>query len=154
MSGKVSSKPAGYPSLTPYLIVRDTARAIDFYRIVFGAEPRMQLAGPGGRIGHAELAIGDSLIMLADESPEHGAVAPKRDQAGPISLHLYVDEADAVLRAAQAAGAKLVRPIETKFYGDRSATIADPFGHIWHISTHVEDVSPEEIERRAAALSK
>jgi PhnB protein len=154
MPGKVKPRPAGYPSLTPYLIVRDAARAIDFYRSVFGAEPRMRLAGPAGRIGHAELAIGDSLVMLADEAPEHGAVAPQPDQGGPVSLHLYVDDADTVVRAAEAAGAKLVRPIETKFYGDRMATIADPFGHIWHVSTHVEDVSPEEIERRAASLSK
>lgn len=113
----------------------------------------MRLPGPGRGIGHAELAIGDSLVMLADGAPEHGAVAPRPDQAGPVSLHLYVDD-DAVVRAAEAAGAKLVGPIETKFYGDRMATIADPFGHVWQISTHVEDVAPEEIERRAAALSR
>jgi PhnB protein len=154
MAKKVQPKPAGYPSLTPYLIVRGAAHAIDFYQKVFRAVPKMRLSGPDGRVGHAELAIGDSLIMLADEAPEHGAVAPQPDHAGPVSLHLYVDDADAVVRSAEAAGAKVVRPIETKFYGDRMATIADPFGHIWHISTHVEDVPPEEIERRAAALSK
>jgi PhnB protein len=154
MPTKVQSKPSGYPSLTPYLIVREAARAIDFYKTAFGAVERMRLSGPGGRVGHAELAIGNSLIMLADESPEHGAMAPQPNQVGPISLHLYVDDADAVVRAAEAAGAKLVRPVETKFYGDRMGTIADPFGHVWHVSTHVEDVPPEEIERRAAALSK
>jgi len=154
MPTKVQSKPAGYPSLTPYLIVREAARAIDFYKTVFGAVERMRLSGPCGRVGHAELAIGDSLIMLADESPEHGAMAPQPNQVGPISLHLYVDDVDAVVRLAEAAGAKLVGPVETKFYGDRMGTIADPFGHLWHVSTHVEDVPREEIERRAAALSK
>jgi PhnB protein len=133
---------------------RDATRAIEFYRTVFGAVERMRLAGPGGRIGHAELTIGDAVLMLADEAPEHGAVAPQPDRAGSVSLHLYVDDADAVVRAAESAGAKLLRPIETKFYGDRMASITDPFGHIWHVSTHVEDVPPEEIERRAAALSK
>lgn len=150
MPTKVQPKPAGYPSLTPYLIVRDAARAIDFYRTVFRAVQRMRLPGPERRIGHAELAVGDLLIMLADELPEHGTKAPRQDQAGPISLHLYVDDADAAAHAADAAGAKLVGPIETKFYGDRMATIIDPFGHVWHVSTYVEDVPPDEIERRAA----
>jgi PhnB protein len=153
MAKKVQPKPAGYPSVTPYLIVRDAARAIDFYHKVFGAVEKMRLPGPGGRVGHAELAIGESLIMLADEAPEHGAVAPQPNQADPISLLLYVDDADAVTRAAEAAGAKLTRPIETKFYGDRMATITDPFGHVWHISTHVEDVPADEIKRRAAAVA-
>ena len=133
--------------------MRDAARAIGFYNAVFGAVPRMQFPAPGGRIGHAELAIDNSLIMLADEAPEHGALAPVAGQTSPVSLHLYVADADAVVRAAEAAGARVVRPVETRFYGDRLGTIADPFGHVWHVSTHIEDVEPQEMVRRAAAMA-
>jgi PhnB protein len=146
--------PDGYPSLTPYLIVRDGAAAIEFYRKVFGAGLRMKLDAPGGRIGHAELEIGDSLVMLADEHPEMGALAPPTVGGTPVSLHLYVPDVDAAAQKAVANGAMLKSPVENKFYGDRLGTIIDPFGHIWHISTHVEDVSPEEIGRRAAALAR
>jgi PhnB protein len=146
--------PDGYPSLSPYLIVRDGAAAIDFYQNVFGAKLRMKLDGPGGRIGHAELEIGNGLIMLADEHPEMGALAPTTIGGTPVGLHVYLEDVDAVAKKTVAAGATLKRPIENQFYGDRLGSIIDPFGHLWHMSTHVEDVSPEEIGRRAAALAK
>jgi len=146
--------PDGYPSLTPYLIVRGGAAAIDFYQKVFGAKLRMKLDAPGGRVGHAELEIGDGLVMLADEHPEMGELAPTTVGGTPVGLHLYLADVDVVAKKAVAAGATLKRPVENQFYGDRLGTIIDPFGHIWHISTHVEDVSPEEIGRRAAALGR
>jgi len=148
----VAPVPDGYPALTPYLIVADGAGALAFYRQAFGATVRMTLQGPDGRIGHAELMIGGSLIMLADEHPAIGAVAPPTVGGTPVGLHLYVADVDAVVARAVEAGARLVHPVEDKFYGDRLGTIEDPFGHRWHISTHIEDVSPEEIGRRAAAL--
>ena len=144
--------PDGFRNLTPYLIVADGAGAIVFYQQVFGATERMRLASPGGKIGHAELLIGDSVIMLADEHPEMGALAPPTVGGSPVGLHLYLEDVDAVVSRAVAAGAKLLHPIEDKFYGDRSGTIEDPFGHKWYVSTHIEDVSPEEIDRRVAAL--
>ena len=150
----VKSVPEGYPSLSPYLIVRDGAAAIDFYQKVFGAKLRMKLDGPGGRIGHAELEIGNGLVMLADEHPEMGALAPTTIGGTPVGLHLYLEDVDAVAKKAIAAGATLKRPVESQFYGDRLGSIIDPFGHLWHISTHVEDVSPDEIGRRAAALAR
>jgi PhnB protein len=150
----VKSVPEGYPSLSPYLIVRDGAAAIDFYQKVFGAKLRMKLDAPGGRIGHAELGIGNALVMLADEHPEMGALAPTTIGGTPVGLHLYLEDVDAVAKKAIAAGATLKRPVESQFYGDRLGSIIDPFGHLWHISTHVEDVSPEEIGRRAAAMAK
>jgi PhnB protein len=146
--------PDGYRSVIPYLIVGDGAAALAFYQQVFGARVRMRLDGPGGKIGHAELEIGDGLVMLADEHPAMGALAPPTVGGTPVSLHLYVPDVDAVAAKAIAAGATLKRPVENQFYGDRLGTIVDPFGHIWHISTHVEDVSPEEIGRRAAAMAK
>jgi PhnB protein len=144
--------PDGYPTLTPYLIVGDGAAAIAFYQRVFGAKLRLKLDAPGGKIGHAELEIGDSLIMLADEHPEIGALSPKSVGGSPIGLHLYVEDIDAVTARAVDAGGALRHPPETKFYGDRNSTVEDPFGHRWCISTHVEDVPPEEIARRAAAM--
>jgi PhnB protein len=150
---KIKPIPDGYHSVTPYLIVADGAGAIAFYQQVFGARERMRLDGPNGKIGHAELAIGDSVVMLADEHPGMGALAPPTVGGTPVSLHLYVEDVDAVAAKALAAGAALKRPVENQFYGDRLGTIVDPFGHIWHISTHVEDVSPEEIGRRAAAMA-
>jgi PhnB protein len=144
--------PDGYSSITPYLIVTDGAGAIAFYQQAFGAKLRMRLDGPGGKIGHAELEIGDSLVMLADEHPEMGALAPPTVGGTPVGLHLYLEDVDAVAAKALAAGATLKRPVENQFYGDRLGSIVDPFGHLWHISTHVEDVSPEEIGRRSAAM--
>ncbi len=138
----------GYRSLTPHLIVADCNGAIEFYQRAFGATERMRVGGPGGKIGHAELVIGDSAIMLADEFPEMNCRGPTSIGGTPVSLYLYVD---AVAVRAVAAGAKTLLPVETKFYGDRSGTFEDPYGHQWHISTHVEDVPPDELARRAEA---
>jgi PhnB protein len=146
----VQFKPDGYRSVTPYLIVSDGAAAIAFYCKVFGARERLRLPGPTGQIGHAELDIGDTAVMLADEAPAHGAFAPAADGVRGVSLHLYIENVDAVLAAAAAAGARIISPAETKFYGDRLGTLLDPFGHIWHVSTHVEDVPVDELQRRAA----
>ena len=148
----VKPVPDGYRSITPYVIVRGGAAAIAFYQKVFGARLRMKLDAPGGKIGHAELEIGDSLIMLADEHPEMGALAPPTIGGTPVGLHVYLADVDAVAAKAIAAGATLKRPVADQFYGDRLGSIVDPFGHLWHISTHIEDVSPDEIARRAAAL--
>jgi len=146
--------PDGYRSVIPYLIVAGGAAAVAFYEQVFGARVRLRLDGPGGKIGHAEMAIGDSLIMLADENRELGALAPPSVGGTPVGLHLYIADVDAVAAKAVAAGATLKRPVENQFYGDRLGSIVDPFGHLWHISTHIEDVSPEEIGRRAAAMAQ
>lgn len=143
--------PDGYPALTPYLIVSDGAAAIAFYGEAFGATERLRLTRPDGKLGHAELQVGDSVIMLADEYPEHGARSPHTVGGSPVTLHLYVNEVDRVVAAAVAAGATLTRPVQDQFYGDRAGGFTDPFGHVWHIATHIEDVSPEEIDRRAAA---
>jgi PhnB protein len=146
--------PAGHPALSPYLIVDDAPRALEFYKKAFGARELMRHAGPDGRIGHAELLFDDSLIMLADEHLEVDARSPRTVGGTPVSLHLYVKDVDAVARRATSAGAKVVRPVQTQFYGDRNGTLEDPFGHRWHVATHVEDVSPAEIRRRAAQMSQ
>jgi PhnB protein len=143
--------PDGYSTVTPYLIVPDAAAAISFYRQAFGASERMRLVRPDGKIGHAEIVVGGSVVMLADEYPPMGARGPAQFGGSPVSIHLYVEDADATAARAVAAGAKIIRKVENQFYGDRLGTVEDPSGHIWHISTHVEDVSSEEIGRRAAA---
>jgi PhnB protein len=143
--------PEGHPAVSPYLIVDGAARALEFYRKAFGAKELMRHAGPDGRIGHAEVKIGDSIVMLADEHPEVGACAPGTIGGSPVKLHLYVTDVDAVARQAIAAGARVVRPVEDRFYGDRNGAFEDPFGHEWHVSTHIEDVSGAELRRRAAA---
>jgi PhnB protein len=144
-----SATPSGYRSITPYLAIDGAARAIDFYKKVFGARERMRMDAPGGKVGHAEIEIGDSLIMLADPWPEGTFVAPQGGVSS-VSLHMYVEDADDIFARAIAAGAKSVQAMETKFYGDRSGSLRDPFGHLWHISTHVEDVSEEEMRERMA----
>lgn len=144
--------PDGYQAVQPYLIVDGAARAIDFYKTAFGAAERLRLDAPGGRIGHAEMAIGGSVIMLADEHPEIGAVGPRTVGGTPVGIMVYLPDVDASVERAVAAGAKLLSPAEDKFYGDRMATIEDPFGHKWYLSTHIEDVPPDEIARRAAAM--
>jgi PhnB protein len=151
---QVKPVPEGYRSVTPYMIVDGAARALDFYARVFGAQERMRMPAPGGRVGHAEIRIGDSVIMLADEHPEMGARAPGHYGGSPVSIHLYVPDVDATVRAAATAGAKVIRAVQDQFYGDRSGTIEDPFGHHWHVATHKEDVGAEEMARRAAALGQ
>ncbi len=151
---KINPIPAGYHSVTPYLIIKGAARALDFYQRAFGATELMRIPGPGDQIGHAEMLLGDSHIMLADECPQMKALSPQTIGGTPVLLHLYVPDADAMFAQAIAAGASVEEPMENKFYGDRSGSVLDPFGHRWTLSTHVEDVSPEEIGRRLAAMGK
>jgi PhnB protein len=151
---KTKPIPDGYAAITPYLMVRGAAKAIEFYKNIFDAKERMRIPMPGDRIGHAELEIGGSLIMLADEFPETISKGPEAYGGTPVSLHLYVNDADATFAKAIAAGAKQIRPVTTQFYGDRSGVLSDPFGHIWNVATHVEDVSPEEMDKRMKAMAK
>ena len=144
--------PDGYHSVTPYLIIKGAADAIEFYKRVFGATELMRVPGPGGAVMHAEIKIGDSIIMLADEFPDMDALSPKTIGGSPVGLMLYLPNVDEVFHRAIAVGAKELRPLQSQFYGDRSGTVEDPFGHKWTISTHVEDVTLEEIERRMAAM--
>jgi len=141
--------PEGYPRVTPYLIVDGANAAIDFYCSVLGASERMRLPMPDGRVGHAELELGDSIIMLADENPQMEIRGPGAIGGTPVSLHVYVEDSDATFERAVQAGAKALRPVEDRFYGDRSGQFQDPFGHRWDVSTHVEDVPPEEMSKRA-----
>ena len=142
--------PDGYPQLTPYLSIDGAEAAIEFYRKVFGARERMRMPAPAGKIGHAELEIGDALVMLADEFPEMSASSPKQLGGSPVTLSLYVEDVDSVFEAALEAGATELRAVENRFYGDRSGQFEDPFGHRWSIATHVEDVPPDQMEKRAA----
>ncbi len=153
MTAKVKPVPDGAQMVTPYLCIKGAAAAIDFYKKCFGAtESAARVNGPDGRVGHAEIEIGGSTIMLADEHPEIGALSPASLGGSPVMLYLRVEDVDATTAAAVAAGAKLLQPAENKFYGDRTATIEDAYGYRWTLSTHFEDVSPEELERRAAAF--
>jgi PhnB protein len=145
--------PEGYHSLTPYLIVDGAAKAIDFYKRAFGAVELFRMDGPDGRVGHAEIKVGDSPIMLADVNPQMNARDPRALGGSPIHLVLYVEDVDAVYARAVEAGAKATRPVADQFYGDRSGGVEDPFGYTWWIATHIEDVSHEEMQRRAAAKS-
>ena len=151
MSNKPKSIPDGYHNVTPYLIVNDAAAAIEFYKKAFGATELMRMPKPNGKIGHAEIRIGDSTIMLADEAPEMGARSPRTFGGSPVSIFLYVDDVDTTFARAVDGGAKVQRPLADQFYGDRTGGVEDPFGHVWYIATHVEDVSPEEMKKRAAA---
>jgi PhnB protein len=143
--------PDDYPRVTPYLIVDGAGAAIDFYCSVLGASERVRMPAPDGRIGHAELQLGDSMIMLADENAQMDVRGPRAMGGTPVSLHVYVEDSDAVFERAVQAGAKALRAVEDRFYGDRSGQFEDPFGHRWDVSTHVEDVPPEEMSKRAAA---
>ena len=151
MSDRVKPIPEGYHSVTPYLIVDGAARAIEFYKQAFGAVETFRMEAPGGRVGHAEVKIGDSHVMLADEHPEIGARGPRALGGSPVSLTLYVEDVDATVARAVEAGAKLKRPVADQFYGDRTGGVEDPFGHVWFVATHVEDVPYEELKKRAAA---
>ena len=146
--------PEGYQTVTPYLVIQGAAAAIDYYKKVFGATERMRMPAPGGMIGHAEIQVGGSVIMLADEFPQMGFRGPKAVGGTPVSLMLYVPNVDEVFKRALDAGAKELRPVADQFYGDRLGTLEDPFGHVWSIGTHVEDVSPDEMRRRSAEMMK
>jgi PhnB protein len=150
----VKAIPQGYHTATPYLIVSGAAKAIEFYKKAFGAKELMRLADPSGKVGHAEVKIGDSPIMLADEFPEMGAKGPQAFGGSPVSICLYVEDVDALFKQAIAAGAEAKRPVVDQFYGDRSGTLVDPFGHTWTIATHKEDVPVEEMNRRFAEAMK
>jgi PhnB protein len=154
MASKAKFIPEGYNTVTPYLIVEGAARALAFYKKAFGAKEVMRFDGPDGKVGHAEIRIGNSPIMLADEFPDMGAKGPQAFGGSPVSLHLYVEDVDGLAKQAVAAGAKLTRPVEDQFYGDRLGSVTDPFGHVWHIATHKEDLSPEEMKKRADKYMK
>lgn len=144
--------PEGYHSVTPYLIVDGAAKAIDFYKRAFNATEVMRMEAPGGKVGHAEIKIGDSHIMLADEYPDRGYRGPQAFGGAAVSLMVYVEDVDRIFKQALECGAQELQPLKNQFYGDRSGTLKDPFGHVWNISTHVEDVDPEEMRRRSEQL--
>jgi PhnB protein len=146
--------PDGYRTATPYLIVKGAAEAIEFYKRAFGATEMLRMADPQGKVGHAEIKIGDSVIMLADEHPAMGYRGPRSLGGSSVSILLYLEDVDGVFERAVKAGAKAQRPVMNQFYGDRSGTLEDPFGHVWTVATHVEDVAPEEMQRRAEAAMK
>ncbi|MGZ8241558.1 MAG: VOC family protein [Methylobacter sp.] len=152
MTNAIKFIPEGYHTATPYLVITNAAKAIEFYKQAFGATELMRLEGPGDKIVHAEIRIGDSSIMLADEYPDFNALSPQTIGGSAVSIMLYVEDVDEVVDRAVAAGARLIMPVKDQFYGDRSGKIIDPFGHHWMIATHKEDVSPEEIRQRADAL--
>lgn len=151
---KVNPVPPGYPTISPYLFVRGAAQAIEFYKKAFGATERVRFAGPCGSVMHAEIQIGDSVVMLADENPQHHALSPAHYKGSPVTLSMYVPDCDAVYKQAVAAGAQATVPLQDQFYGDRSGMVTDPFGHTWHIASHIEDVSPQEMDRRMQELMK
>jgi PhnB protein len=146
--------PEGYRTATPYLIVKGAAEAIEFYKRAFGATEMLRMADPQGKVGHAEIRIGDSVIMLADEHPGMGYRGPHTLGGSSVSILLYLEDVDDVFERAVRAGGKVLRPVADQFYGDRSGTLEDPFGHVWTVATHVEDVAPEEMKRRAETAMK
>jgi PhnB protein len=148
----VKAIPDGYPQVTPYLSVDGASDAIEFYGKVFGAKERMRMPAPEGKIGHCELQIGDSLIMLSDEQPDMGARSPKTVGGTPVTMSVYVEDVDGVFGRAVEAGATSLRPVEDQFYGDRAGQFEDPFGHRWSVATHIEDVPPDEMAKRAAEV--
>jgi PhnB protein len=144
--------PDNYPRVTPYLAIEGAADAIEFYKDIFGAEEKVRMDGPGGKIGHAELAIGDAMVMLADVFPEAGGKSPKELGGSPVTLMVYVEDVDDTYQRALDKGATAERKVENQFYGDRAGSFVDPFGHIWHVASHVEDVPDEEMARRAKEM--
>lgn len=151
MAAMVKPVPEGYHTVTPYLVVQGAASAIEFYEKALGATELFRFAAPDGKVAHAEVRIGDSRVMLADEFPEMNSRSPKALGGSPVSMYLYVEDVDAVANQVVAAGGTVLRPVKDQFYGDRSGTFSDPFGHIWTIATHKEDVPPEELRKRAEA---
>lgn len=143
--------PEGYHSVTPYLCCRDAARAIEFYKKAFGATEIMRMGAPDGKVGHAELQIGNSRVMIADEFPEMQFLSPASIGGTPVTLHLYVEDVDSVVPRAVGAGARVTRPVKDEFYGDRAGQVEDPFGHRWYVATHKEDLTMEEIDKRREA---
>jgi PhnB protein len=152
---KVKPIPDGYNSVTPYLIIDNgrASQALDFYARAFNAKEIMRMPGPEGRIMHAEIRLGDSVVMLADESPKMESFGPGHYGGSPISLHVYVPDVDATAKQAETAGAKVIRPVADQFYGDRTAGLQDPFGHRWYLATHVRDVSTEELQQHMHATA-
>jgi PhnB protein len=148
----VKAVPAGHHTVTPYLAIRNGAEALAFYKKAFGATEIYKLMMPDGRLGHAELRLGDSVVMLADEFPEFGGKAPQTLGGSPVSIHLYVEDVDSFFKKAVAAGAKERKPIEDQFYGDRTGQLEDPYGHLWWVATHKEDVAPEEMQKRVSSM--
>ena len=151
---KVQPIPAGYNVVTPYLAIRGAAAAIEFYKKAFGAKEIMRMPGPDGKLGHAEIKIGDSRVMLSDEYEALAFLSPQTRGGTTVHIHLYVKDVDATVARAIAAGAKVNRPVKDQFYGDRSGSIEDPFGHMWHVATHKEDISKAEMARRSAEAAK
>ena len=151
--GSVKPIPDGYHNVTPYLFVRSAASAIDFYKSVFGATETVRMQGPNGKIMHAEVRIGDSIVMLADENPQTGVMSPQTIGGYSVGLHVYVENVDVVMQKAIESGAKALRPIKNQFYGDRSGSLLDPFGDMWTVATHIEDVTPEEMRKRMTAAT-
>jgi PhnB protein len=151
MADKPQNPPQGYHSITPYLALRDAKAAIDFYKRAFGAELVLKLDTPDGKIAHAEIRIGDSILMLSEENPDWGNLSPQSLGGSPVFLMIYVSDVDTAFPMAIAAGATEVRPVQDQFYGDRSGTLKDPYGYQWTLATHTEDLSQEEIERRMQA---
>jgi PhnB protein len=152
MPTAVKPIPDGHRTVTPYLAIKNAAKALDFYTRAFGAVESYKLMMPDGRVGHAEIRLGDSLIMLADEFPEYGGKAPDTLGGSPVSLHLYVEDVDNFVKKAVAAGAKERKPVADQFYGDRSGQLEDPFGHLWWVATHKEDVPPAEMQKRVEKM--
>lgn len=150
---KIKPIPDGYRRVTPYLIISGAGDAIDYYTKTFGMKERMRMGGPDGKVGHAELELGDSVVMLADEFPDMGIKSPKTLGGTPAFNHIYVEDVDATFNEAVKTGSKVVQPLENKFYGDRAGQIEDPFGHMWSIASHVEDVSEEEMMKRAQEMA-
>ena len=151
---KVQPVPAGYHSVTPYLSLRGASQAIEFYKKALGAKEIMRMPGPDGKIGHAEVQIGDSRVMLADEYEAIGFLSPLARGGTTVTLHVYVRDVDAMVARATAAGAKVTRPVEDQFYGDRTGSIEDPFGHVWHLATRKEALSMAELKKRAAKAAQ
>lgn len=153
MASKVKPVPEGYHTVTPYLCIRGAEKALDFYARAFGAKEKVRMPGPDGKVMHAEILIGDSMVMLGEENPQQNAKSPAAFGGTPVSIMLYVPDVDAVFKKATAAGAKADAPPADMFWGDRYGKLTDPFGHSWGIATHVEDVTPEEMKKRMAAMA-